>query len=352
MQAKQGCDHGPLQYRNARRKSNGMTETATHPFRIRLKADRPARYRKAIVFCCDDNYLPFATHAAAEIIAWAKSRDFDICLCFGERAVSVPESLASLDIRLCHVDVRGSFEGLRLDAGRTHDVYLRIALPAAFSNDYDRLLYLDSDIFVQGGDFSALMEVDITPHCVAAVRDHVQWRTPSRQNARNSMKGVPASAYFNAGVMLMDVKSYNDQDLMQRCINFGRARREELTRHDQNLYNAVLQGDWAELSPMWNWQFSWSARLFATLVSPHVLHFIGPAKPWKDRDAQFEPRFHNSYARFIASHFPDHRLEALKLPRMAPDSTKMAKMLIKHLLTRRKIARYLARFPDDLTVHR
>ena len=318
---------------------------------IRLTADKPARFRKAIVFCCDTNYLPFALHAATEICAGTKTRDFDICLCFGEEVIRLPDSLSPLGIRQWHVDVGNSFKGLRLDEGRSHDVYLRIALPAAFATEYDRLLYLDSDIFVQGGDFSALMDVDIAPHCVAAVRDHIQWRSPTRQNARNKIKGVPASAYFNAGVMLMDVKAYNEQKLMQRCIDFGRARSAELTRHDQNLYNAVLQGDWAELSPMWNWQFSWSARLFSTLVSPHLLHFIGPAKPWKDRDAQFEPRFHRSYARFIATHFPRHQLESLVMPRLAPDSLKMTKMLIKHLLTRRKIARYLARFPDDLTVH-
>jgi lipopolysaccharide biosynthesis glycosyltransferase len=250
------------------------------------------------------------------------------------------------------VDVGDSFEGLRLDKGRTHDVYLRIALPQAFAAEYDRLFYLDSDIFVQGGDFSALMDVEIAPHCVAAVRDHVQWRTPDRQNARNTMKGVPPSPYFNAGVMLMDVRSYIDQDLMGQCVTFGRARRNELKRHDQNLYNAVLQGNWAELSPMWNWQFSWSARLFSTLVSPHVLHFIGPAKPWKDRNAQFEPRFARSYARFMRQHFPDRKPVEVRMPRLAPDSTKMTKMLFKHLLSRRKIARYLARFPSDLTVHR
>lgn len=328
-----------------------MTPTPDAPQKVGLDANRPAGFRKAIVFCCDENYLPFAAHAAAEISAWADRRDFDICFCYGEQKISLPQSLEALNIRLCHIDVGDSFEGLRLDPGRTHDVYLRIALPIVFQQDYDRILYLDSDIFVQGGDFSALLEIDLGTHCVAAVRDNVQWRTPTRQNARNTMKGVPPSAYFNAGVMLMDVKSYIAQGLMQRCVDFGRQHSSVLKRHDQNLYNAVLQGDWAELSPMWNWQFSWSARLFATLYSPNVIHFIGPAKPWKDRLAQFEPRFARSYTRFIKMHFPDHKLEKLTMPRLAPDSAMVAKMLLKHLFSRRKLARYLARFPDDLTVH-
>ena len=109
--------------------------------------------------------------------------------------------------------------------------------------------------------------------------------------------------------------------------------------------------DWAELSPMWNWQFSWAARLFSTLVSPHIIHFIGPAKPWKDVHAQFEPRFAQSYIRFAAEHFPDFPLEPLVMPRLAPDSRRFSKMLVKHFMSRKKMARYLARFPTDLTVH-
>lgn len=316
-----------------------------------LDADKKARFRKAIVFCCDNNYLPFAMHAATEIVRAAPKRDFDICLCYGEQPVTIPDSLGDLDVRLCRIDTQGCFEGLRLDKGKTHDVYLRIALPSVFADDYDRILYLDADIFVQGGDFSRLMDVDMGSHCVAAVRDNVQWRTPDRQNARNTMKGVPASAYFNAGVMLMDVRGYLDRDPMAQCIDFGRAHRAELKRHDQNLYNAVLQGNWAELSPMWNWQFSRAARLFSTLVSPHVLHFIGPEKPWKDREGQFEPRFIASYRRFIETHFPDHALPPDPETRLTPDSMRVTKMLVKHLLSRRKMARYLARFPSDMTVH-
>lgn len=327
-----------------------MTSDMTSSETVRLQADRPAHFRKAIVFCCDTNYLPFAMHAAERIVQFAGNRDFDICVCHGVQDISMPPSLNDLGVRLCHIDTGGSFEGLRLDPGRTADVYLRIALPAAFAQDYDRILYMDADIFVQGGDFSALLDVDLGAHAIAAVRDNVQWRTPNRQNARNSMKGVPPSGYFNAGIMLMDVQAYRAQQIMDRCIAFGRMHRDTLKRHDQNLYNAVLLDDWAELSPMWNWQFSKAARLFSTLVSPHVIHFIGPAKPWKDHEGQFEPRFLASYIRFMTKHFPQHSLPPEPKRRLTPDSLAVTKMLIKHLVSRKKLARYLARFPTDLTV--
>lgn len=328
-----------------------MTSGAPVSDRVVLHADRPARYRKAVVFCCDGNYLPFAMHAADRLRRFSACRDFDVCICHGVQDITLPDSLDHLDVRLCRIETGDSFEDLRLDPGRTTDVYLRIALPIAFAQDYDRILYLDADIFVQGGDVSALLNVDMGAHAIAAVRDNVQWRTPTRQNARNTMNGVPSSSYFNAGIMLMDVKTYLEQDIMDRCITFGRKHRDVLKRHDQNLYNAVLLDDWAELSPMWNWQFSKAARFFSTLVSPHIIHFIGPAKPWKDREGQFEPRFLASYKRFCAAHFPDHAFAPEPDQRLAPDSRIVTKMLIKHLISRRKMARYLARFPSDLTVH-
>ncbi len=329
-----------------------MTEASKANLKISLESSRQAKFRKAIVFSCDQGYLPFAAHAAQQISDLNPKRDFDLCICSGKKPFSPPDSLQALDVRVCQIDVGDSFEGLRLDAGRSHDAYyLRIAFPEVFSEQYDRILYLDSDIFVQGGDFSALLDVDIGDHAIAAVRDNIQWRTPNRQVKRNALPGVQDAAYFNSGMMLMDVKRCVAVDLLGRCLSFGREHANVLTRHDQNLLNAVMNGRWAELSPMWNWQFSWAARLFSTLVSPHIIHFIGPAKPWKDVHAQFEPRFAQSYIRFAAEHFPDFPLEPLVMPRLAPDSRRFSKMLVKHFMSRKKMARYLARFPTDLTVH-
>ena len=123
---------------------------------ITLEASAPARADRAIVFACDEGYAPFALMAAERIAALNPGRDFDICLC-SDGPLAVPASLARLGVRLCQVTTGGAFAGLRLDPGRTEVVYLRLALPAAFAGEYARLLYYDADIFVQGGDFAALM---------------------------------------------------------------------------------------------------------------------------------------------------------------------------------------------------
>lgn len=312
-------------------------------------SDRPARHRRAVVFACDEGYLPYALFAISRIAALHPERDFDICLCTGVSPVEIPASLADLDIRLCQVDVGDMFDGLRLDPGRSPDVYLRLALPQALGADYDRILYLDSDIHVQGGDFSALLSVDLGGRPLGAVRDNTQWRTPSRRPAQFRVLGLPGARYFNAGVLLMDVPRYLEADLLARCVALGRAEAGRMIRHDQNLYNAVLQGDWAELSPAWNWQYTWASRFFEAMQTAHVVHFIGKRKPWKDAEGELPPRFAREMGAFLARHWPD-RPPVPVGPGPAHDARLMRKHLLKHLVAAPAMARYLARFPDDLTV--
>ena len=319
---------------------------------LSVTSDQPAAHRQAIMFCCDQNYVVYAAHAAVQIADLHPDRDFDICFCFGERPVSLPESLSGYGFRTCHVETAGLFDGLRLDEGKSHDVYLRLALPSAFAGEYDRILYLDGDIFVQGGDFSRLLTLDIAPSAIAAVRDNMQWRTPNRRPRQFKVLGLPTSKYFNAGVLLMDVPRYNALDLLGRCVALGRANADKMIRHDQNLYNAVLHGDWSELSPTWNWQYSWSSRLFAEMRTPNLIHFIGKAKPWRDPLGELAPRYGQSMRRFATRHFPDFTFADEPSTPLDPVARKSLKMFLKHLLAARATSRYLARFADDTTVAR
>jgi len=323
---------------------------SARPHIVTVTASGPARHRKAVIFCSDRNYLVYAAHAALQIAALHPDRDFDICFAYGERPVTIPDSLAHVAFRTLHIDTGDLFQGLRLDKGKSHDVYLRLALPLALADDYDRILYLDGDIFIQGGDFSALLDLDFAPHPIAAVRDNTQWRTPNRRPKQFKVLDLPTARYFNSGVILMDVPRYNDQDLLGRCVALGKANANKMIRHDQNLYNSVLQGGWAEIGPMWNWQFSWSSRLFAATHEPHLVHFIGSAKPWRDPAGELGPRYVNAMRRFAETYFPDFTWpDADRVPLLA-NSAKMRKILFKHLTSGSSSARYLAQFPNDRVV--
>ncbi|WP_415182837.1 glycosyltransferase family 8 protein [Phaeovulum sp.] len=315
---------------------------------ITLESQTPATARKAVAFCCDANYLPYALFAAAQITALHPARDFDICICDVEMP-EIPRSLAGLHLRACKLTADGLLDGFGTDARRTMSMYLRLLLPDAFAGAYDRILYLDADIYVQGGDLSALLAVEMGPNPVAAVRDNQQWRTPGRMPAEFKAAGLGVAPYFNSGVMLIDCARWQADAVLNHCIEFGTACKGRLLRHDQTLLNCVLHRHWAELSPVWNWQYSWAARLFEAMQGAHIVHFIGPLKPWNDTDGQYPPRFSRALAGFLAVHFPT--LPPIAVGKgLAPNSSRLRRMMVKHLLSGRAMARYLARFPDPLTV--
>lgn len=303
----------------------------------------------AVVFAADGNYLRFATFAAAQIARLAPARRFDICLCSPHDIEPVP-GLEDLGLRRCRVETGGVFAALSQDGRRTEAAYLRYALPAAFAGAYRRLLYLDADVFVQSGDFAALLDVGIGPHPLAAVRDNVQWRTPGRRPASYHRLGLSWTPVFNSGVLLFDVAAYNGQEVLERCLDFGRRHPPERIGLDQELINAVLHGGWAEISPVWNWQYTWASRLFEAMADAHVVHFIGPRKPWSHDRGELPLRFRRAYRAFFAEHFPDTPIGE---DGTAPLDNRafLRKSLVKHVLALGKTSAYLARFPTDLTVH-
>lgn len=316
---------------------------------ITFDASRPARSDRAVVFACDGRYLPYALVAADRLAALHPVRDFDICLCALDETLVVPESLARLELRACRIATGGLLSGLRTDARRTEAAYLRLALPDAFRNEYRRLLYLDSDVFPQGGDWQALLGIDLRGRAIGAVRDNLQWRRPKRRPEQFVRLGLGFAPYFNSGLLLIDVDAFLAQDVLGRCLALARAEPDKLVGLDQELLNAVLHGDWAELSPLWNWQYTRSSMLFEAMETAHLVHFIGGKKPWNHTDGALPLKFRAAYHRFLDRHLPAAAPVGAALPPHRNRSY-LWWMLFRHLRVVGRTSDYLDRFPTDLTV--
>ena len=318
-----------------------MTITAT--------SGTPARHTKAILFACDASYAPYALFAAAQIARLSPGWDFDICVCSTFALDPVP-SLEALGVRYCRIDTGGAFDAMGTDARRSEATYLRLALPGAFEGDYRRVLYLDSDVYIQSGDFSGLLDVPLGGHAIAAVRDNFQWRTPGRRVDSFAAMDLPVTPYFNAGVMLVDVEAFGAQRVREKAFEFARAHPAGMIHMDQDMLNGAVMGAWAELSPVWNWQYTWASRMFEAMADANVVHFIGPKKPWKPDGGEIPLRFRRAYRGFLAEHFLD-------APQVGPDGVPpmanaafLRRSLVKHLVSAGRMSAYLARFPDELTV--
>lgn len=315
---------------------------------VTMSSSRPARGRYAAAFCADENYLPYALFAADQLRRSSGIHDLDILICAPD-GCAVPKSLEYLDVRLCHLDAGDLFKGLYLDGRVTESAYHRLALPAALKEEYDRILYLDCDIFIHGGDFAALFEIDLGGHAIAAVRDFAQWESPEFHLPALKDHGLPNAKYFNSGVQLVDTKAFHDQEILGQCIAFGRENIAKMTYHDQQLLNCVLQGEWKEISPVWNWQHIVGPPPFIDKVAVSISHFIGPKKPWNDNRGRVSPRYTLPMRGFLGQHFPELPTIQIKKARDLP-APKLPKLRLRKLFEARRLKRYLDRFPDDLGV--
>lgn len=310
-----------------------------------------AAHRWAIVFCLNSSWLPFGAMAARQIALLPGQRNFDICIASTE-PLSLPDGLQNLDIRLLQIDTADSLAQQDTKTRHGTAAYLRLAMPELLKDDYDRILYLDSDIFVHGGDFNKLFGVELGGRCLGAVRDFPQWIAPNRQRHEFAALGLQPAAYFNSGVLLIDVAPYRAAEITRKALELGAEKGHLLKAQDQSLLNICLYRDWAELSPVWNWQWYLKGTFFEMLAGPNVVHMIGPVKPWHEAGrACMSMLYRKAYASFLKAHFPE-------VPRIEPQTP--ARMLsggwwllaaVRHVLRRRGLIRYLDRFPTETTVH-
>lgn len=165
--------------------------------------------------------------------------------------------------------------------------WFRICLGQFIEKSVDRLLYLDCDIIVNG-DIEELMNVDLRGFSMAAVMD-TPWQLDYVQDYLGTDK---ESGYFNAGVMLIDMRAYRAADVFRKAIEILKEK-DQLPFQDQDILNIVFEKHWLELPCKWNLLNGFLKKDYmtdprypaiATGIRDHVIvHYSAKEKPWSWR---------------------------------------------------------------------
>ena len=311
----------------------------------------PAAHDRAVVMVCDDRFAPFAACLGASLLAAHPRRRFDVCLLVdGEGPVPGAEALRVLRIRGAN-----PFAGAELggDGRRSHTMFLRLLLPRLLGREYGRILYLDSDIHLDAGDLATALSLELHGAAVGAVRDHDMWRSPDRRPDEARALGLPGFPYCNSGVLLLDAARFEAEGWLDRMVALAAdpANAKGLMRHDQSVLNLALRGRWAEMSPVWNWQYTRATRFAMAHAEPRLVHFIGRRKPWLDAGRDLPPRFRARPHAFLAEHAPDHPALAALDPAARAEPHRIGASYFAHWRRWRATEAYLARFPSEATTH-
>ena len=316
---------------------------------VELTASRPAEHARAVVMVADEGYAPFAACLGASILDAHPERGFDVCVL----TTAVDEPPGAEGLRVLHARGDNPFAHRPLAERRSHASYLCLMLPRLLGADYGRILYLDCDIHLERGDLGALLALDLHGQAVGAVRDHTQWRTPSRVPEEFRRLGWGHARYLNSGVLLYDAGRFEAEGWLDRMVGVAADPRlaRGYTRNDQSAINLALRGRWTELSPVWNWQHARATRHAAEHAEPRLVHFIGPRKPWLDHGRDLPPRYRARPHAFLARHVPDHPALASLDPVARAEPARLGASYLRHWRRWRATEAYLARFPLETTTH-
>jgi len=189
---------------------------------------------------------------------------------------------ATFELRLRQIENR--FHGpVTWPSHLTAASLLRLRLPSVLI-DIDRVVYLDCDLVVLG-DIATLYDTDLSAFPLAACLDF--WLTGAPLFAppgwdvgewhkflREVVKLSDSKAYFNAGVMVMDLKRFRSSSLIRAADEFLERTNYETPFVDQEALNHVIDGAFVRLDTRWN--------VLAALghSDPWIIHYAGPYKPW------------------------------------------------------------------------
>lgn len=158
----------------------------------------------------------------------------------------------------------------------SHAVYYKLFFPLLVAGRVERLLYIDVDTIVLN-PLDELFKTDLKGHSIGAVYDNYVKQQP--------LIGVSEGEYFNSGVMLIDVESWNSKQVSQKSADYLRDFPDRIRFVDQCALNAVLKHDWYRLSFHYNLLYSYLPDTYAVpksayLRDKYIIHFT-LQRPWE-----------------------------------------------------------------------
>lgn len=199
--------------------------------------------------------------------------------------------------RIEFVDVTALMEGNALPTTGRWPVatWARIFIPDLLPGEKGVLLYCDIDLLFCR-DLTELLQTPLEGKAIGVVLEHVS-HAGSHFNERLEIP-QHCPGYFNAGVMLMDLDVFRQQQLVPAIMAYAEKHRDHLTCLDQDALNGALCDNLRRIHPRWNWHDGLTRLLLRrtplsgpcrgspledavdAALRPGILHFQGPKKPW------------------------------------------------------------------------
>lgn len=190
-------------------------------------------------------------------------------------------------------DIESRFDHAVDTGGFDISVMSRLFIGQLLPESVERVLYLDCDTVV-AQPLTKLWNLDLQGNVLAAVME------PTIYDAVKEEIGLgKEEPYYNAGVLLIDLKLWREAQAEKRILDFYRKKDGHLFANDQDTINGVLKEEILPMSPRYNFftnyrYFSYenllshagyyravTKEMFATAKRhPAIIHYMGDERPW------------------------------------------------------------------------
>lgn len=181
--------------------------------------------------------------------------------------------------------------------------FYRLLITDMLPENVDRVIYLDGDIIVRGSLLN-LWRMPMDDIAVGAAQDSQEGIV----SYFNRLHYPSAKGYFNAGVLLINLHYWRENNLQEQFLDFVSKYPERIVLNDQDILNAICQNCKCEIPLKYNVQSGFLYKddkcsfdiwkhpkeLEEARSNPVVLHYSGDrpwekgcTHPWKDEWLQY-----------------------------------------------------------------
>ena len=248
-----------------------------------------------IFFAVDDGYVPFLAVALESLIRnSSKNYYYAIKVLYTNIEERNKKKIAKYErdnVKIEFVDLNYYIEEVK-DKLYTRDyytntTYFRLFIPNLYPQ-YDKVLYLDSDIVVLG-DIADLYNVEIGDNLVAAAPDDVIQSSNIFQEYAERVVGVAKyQNYFNAGILLMNLDEMRKFEFQEKFLYLLEQVKFTVAQ-DQDYLNRLCKGRAKIISTVWDRMPIPDANVKDEDLK--IIHYNLIYKPWHFDDVLYSKYF-------------------------------------------------------------
>ena len=266
-----------------------------------------------IVFASDNNYAQHTAVAMASVLVNTKvPQKIQFYLIDDEiqqeNKEKITKTVQNLGGNIEFIKIKNSkLEDCYVSGELSRASYFRLDIANILGESIEKIIYLDCDLLVYE-EIEKMWQLDMGGKPVAATCDLGIMASARVRKQKNKFIGLPFDApYFNAGVLIMDLKKWRDGNYAEAIIAL--ATQNKYPNHDQDALNKFFMNNWQEIPLRWD-VIPPVFNLFLKIVTkpdlrkkaieaklnPAIFHYAGGYKPW---EYEIHDGFNDKYYEYL-----------------------------------------------------